>query len=317
VVDYLDDVVGQDIAKKFIRTALRKGNLYNFLLVGPRGVGKRNFGFALSKTLNCPQNSSDFCLITPIPSRIKDKSDKIYEYSKKYLPDNIVVETEDRVSILIEQIRNLDERLVHMPGMGRKRVVLILEADHMTDEAANCFLKTLEEPPVDTVFILTSSRPEFVLPTIRSRCQLVRFVHLSREQITKVVYEGRDEFLLGSPGEILTLRESGMVDNVIDVFRKTPMNTKNAASIALSYGRKNVNVIDLYYPLLLLYRLVFYRKLNISSDSRYENDVIKKAKKVTLDEVIDAITLLNQNIYILESNPNKLLHLFNALIRLP
>jgi hypothetical protein len=204
-----------------------------------------------------------------------------------------------------------------MPGMGRKRVVLILEADHMTDEAANCFLKTLEEPPVDTVFILTSSRPEFILPTIRSRCQLVRFVHLSREQITKVVYEGRDEFLLGSPGEILTLRESGMVDNVIDVFRKTPMNTKNAASIALSYGRKNVNVIDLYYPLLLLYRLVFYRKLNIHSDSRYENDVIKKAKKVTLDEVIDAITLLNQNIYILESNPNKLLHLFNALIRLP
>lgn len=317
MVDYLDDVVGQDIAKKFIRTAIKKGNLYNFLLVGPRGVGKRSFGFALAKTLDCPPNSPDFHLITPIPSKIEDKSDKIYEYSKKYLPDNIVVDTEDRVSILIQQIRNLDERFVHMPGTGRKRVVLILDADYMTDPAANCFLKTLEEPPIDTVFILTSSRPEYLLPTIRSRCQLVRFVHLSREQITRVVYEGRDDFLLGSPGEVLALRESGIVDDVIDIFRKTPMNTKSAAGITLRCGKKNIDVVDLYYPLLLLYRLVFYRKLNISSNSRYENDVTRKAKSLSLNDVIDTIALLNQNIFILDSNPNKLLHLFNALLRLP
>lgn len=273
------------------------------------------FGFALAKTLNCPPNSSNFHLIAPVPSKLKEKSDKIHEYSKNYLPENAVVDVEDRASILIEQIRNLDERLMHMPESGTKRVVLILKADQMTDEAANCFLKTLEEPPVDTVFVLTSSRPEFLLPTIRSRCRVVPFTHLGRAQIEKIVYEGKDEFLLGSPGDILALRESGMVDNIMDVFKKTPMHLKSAASVAREYERKNI--VELYYPLLLLYRLVLYRKLNLVSNTGYEFEIAKKAKRVTLDRVIDTIVLLNNNICLLERNPNRLLHLFNVLLRLP
>lgn len=273
------------------------------------------FGFAMAKTLSCPPNSPNFHLITPVPSKFKDKSDKIYEYSMNYLPENAVVDAEDRASILIEQIRNLDERLMHMPESGTKRVVLILEADQMTDEAANCFLKTLEEPPIDTVFVLTSSRPEFLLPTIRSRCRVVPFTHLGRAQIEKIVYEGKDEFMLGSPGEILALRESSMVDNIMDVFKKTPMHLKSAASVAREYERKNI--VELYYPLLLLYRLVLYRKLNLASKTGYEFEVAKKAKRVTLDRVIDTIVLLNNNICLLERNPNRLLHLFNVLLRLP
>jgi hypothetical protein len=315
VADYLDDIIGQDTAKKFIRTAIKKDKLYNFLFVGPRGVGKRMFGFAMAKTLDCPPNSPNFHLITPVPSKLKDKSDKIHEYSKNYLPENAVVDAEDRASILIEQIRNLTERLMHMPESGTKRVVLILEADKMTDEAANCFLKTLEEPPIDTVFVLTSSRPEFVLPTIRSRCRVVPFTHLGRAQIEKIVYEGKDEFMLGSPGEILVLRESSMVDNIMDVFKKTPMHLKSAASVAREYERKNI--VELYYPLLLLYRLVLYRKLNLASKTGYEFEIAKKAKRVTLDRVIDTIVLLNNNICLLERNPNRLLHLFNVLLRLP
>jgi hypothetical protein len=315
VADYLDDVFGQDTAKKFVRTAIKKDNLYNFLLVGPRGVGKRIFGFALAKTLDCPPSSPNFHLIAPIPSKLKEKTDKIHEYAKNYLPDNMLVETEDRVSILIEQVRDLDERLLHMPAVGKKRVVLILEADRMTDEAANCFLKTLEEPPIDTVFILTSSRPEYLLPTIRSRCRAVRFSHLARTQISSIIYEGKDDFMLGSPGEILSLRESGLVDNVIDLFRKTPLNVKSAAVVANEYQRKNL--IDLYYPLLLLYRLVLYRQLNLTTHSLYENDIAKKAKRVTTDRVIGALMLLNQNICLLEKNPNRLLHLFNVMLKLP
>jgi DNA polymerase-3 subunit delta' len=315
VLDHLDVVIGQDAAKKFVRTAIKKNNLYNLLFIGPRGVGKRILGFALAKTLNCPPNSPNFNLIAPIPSKIKDKSDKIQEYSKQYLPDNVVVETEDRASILIEQIRNLSERLMHMPGVGTKRVVLILEADRMTDEAANCFLKTLEEPPIDTVFVLTSSRPENLLPTIRSRCRVVPFSHLNREQIAKIVYEGKDDFLLGSPGEILNIRDSGMVSNVIDVFKKTPLSLKHAAGLAREYERKNI--VELYYPLLLLYRLVLYRKLNMISNTRYENEIARKAKRVTLDKVIDAIVMLNQNMCLLERNPNRLLNLFDVLLKLP
>ncbi|MDH4210586.1 MAG: AAA family ATPase [candidate division WOR-3 bacterium] len=315
MTDYLDDVVGQETAKTFIRTAIKKDNLYNLLFVGPRGVGKRTMGFALAKTLNCPPHSQNFNLIAPIPSRIKEKSDKIHEYSQKYLPDNPVVATEDRVSILIEQIRNLDRRLMHMPSLNTKRIVLILEADQMTDEAANCFLKTLEEPPVDTIFVLTSSRPEYVLPTIRSRCRIVPFTYLAVDQIKKIVFDGADDFMLGSAGEVLSFRESSIVDEAIDVFKKTPLTLRAAADLAYSYHRKRV--VELYYPLLLLYRLVLYKKLNIVGSTRYDRDVNVKAKRVATDKVIQAIRLLNDNIILIESNANKLLQLFNVLLRLP
>lgn len=315
MTDYLDDVVGQEAAKKFIRTAIRKDNLYNLLFIGPRGVGKRTMGFALAKTLGCPPNSLYFHLITPIPSRLKDKSEKIYEYSKQYLPDISVVQTEDRASILIEQIRALDERLTHMPGVNTKRVVLILEADQMTDEAANCFLKTLEEPPIDTVFTLTSSRPEHLLPTIRSRCRAIHFTYLGSDLIRKVVFEGTDDFVLGSAGEILAFRESDVIDNAIDVFNKTPMNLRAVARCAREYERKRI--VELLYPLLLLYRIVLYRKLNIACSTRYDSEIAIKAKRISTDKAIRAVMILNDSINMLEKNPNRLLHLFYVLLRLP
>ena len=315
MTDYLDDVVGQETAKTFIRTAIKKDNLYNLLFVGPRGVGKRMMAFAFAKTLDCPPQSQNFHLITPIPSRMKEKSDKIHEYSKRYLPDNALVETEDRVSILIEQIRYLEKNLVHMPSINTKRIVLILEADQMTEEAANCLLKTLEEPPVDTVFVLTSSRPEYLLPTIRSRCRIVPFAYLNVDQIKKIVFDGTDDLLLGSAGEEISFRESGAVDEVIDVFRKTPLTSKAAADLAYSNQRKRV--VEIYYPLMLLYRLVLYKKLNLLGNTRYDRDVSFKAKGVSTDRVINAIRLLNDNIMLLEGNANRLLQLFNVLLRLP
>ncbi|UCD05220.1 MAG: hypothetical protein JSV98_08895, partial [candidate division WOR-3 bacterium] len=275
----------------------------------------RMMAFAFAKTLGCPPQSQNFHLVAPIPSRIKEKSDKIYEYSKRYLPDNALVETEDRVSILIEQIRYLDKSLVHMPSIDTKRIVLILEADQMTDEAANCLLKTLEEPPVDTVFVLTSSRPEYLLPTIRSRCRIVPFAYLNVDQIKKIVFDGTDDLMLGSAGEELSFRESGAVDEVIDVFRKTPLTLKAAADLAYSYQRKRV--VDIYYPLMLLYRLVLYKKLNLLGNTRYDRDVSFKAKRVSTDRVIRAIRLLNNNIILIEGNANRLLQLFNVLLRLP
>jgi hypothetical protein len=297
VPDYLDDVVGQDTAKKFIRTTIKKNNLYNFLFVGPRGVGKRFFGFALAKTLNCPPHSPNFFLIAPIPSRIKEKNERIGEHMKQYLPENAVVETEDRAAILIQQIRNLSERLVHMPDVGARRVVLILEAEKMTDEAANCFLKTLEEPPVDTLFILTSSRPEYLLPTIRSRCRIVPFNYLTRDHISQIIYDGRDDFVLGSPGEILALRESGIIDTVIEVFKKAPLNIKAAAMLAYEYHRRSL--VDLYYPLLLLYRLVLYKQLNMAGRTLHDTEIAKKAKRVTVSQIVDTVTLLNESICLL------------------
>jgi len=314
-VDYLDEIIGQTTAKRFVRTALKTGNLYNFLFIGPRGVGKRYFGFALAKTLRCPPHSPNFILVAPIPSKIKDKENKIYEYTKQYLPENPVVELEDRTAILIEQIRDVIKRLIHMPDKGSKRVVLILEADTMTDAAANCFLKTLEEPPLDTLFILTSSRPQFLLPTIRSRCRIVPFNYLSNEHINSIIISENDEFYTGSPGEILMLRDRDLISKTHDIIQNCPLDIASAAKMAREYERKKI--VDLLYPLLLMYRLALYQKLNIKTDSSIDDTVIKKAEKLSLGGIISALHLLNNSINVLEQNPNRLLLLFSILTRLP
>lgn len=314
-MDYLDEIIGQKTAKRFIRTALKTGNLYNFLFIGPRGVGKRRFSFALAKTLHCPPDSPNFILVAPIPSKIKDKENKIYEYTKQYLPENPIVELEDRTAILIEQIRNVIKRLIHMPDIGSKRIVLILEADRMTDAAANCFLKTLEEPPLDTLFILTSSRPRFLLPTIRSRCRTVPFNYLSNDHISSIIFAANDEFYTGSPGEILILREHDLINNIYTIFKSCPLDIGTAAKTALEYERKKI--VDLLYPLLLLYRRVLYEKLAINLDSSIDEMVSKKARSLPLDRIINALNLLNNSINALEQNPNRLLLVFNILTQLP
>jgi len=315
MIDYLDEIVGQEIAKRFVRTTIKKGNLYNLLFIGPRGVGKRIFAFALAKTIGCPPNSPNFILVGPIPAKLKEKEDKIFEYSKRYFPEFPILEIEDRASILIDQIRSIMERLILMPDLGKKRIVLVIEADRMTEEAANCFLKTLEEPPVDTIFILTSSRPNFLLPTIRSRCQIVPFNYLKPSQITEILFEGKDEFLLGSPGEILFLKENNLIDRVYDIFKNAPLSIVTVANKAKELERKRL--VEIFYPLLLLYRLAFYKKLAIKINSPYEQEIIKKANGISLDKILNTVMMLNYNINLLEQNPNHLLLLFDTLLKLP
>ncbi|UCC12093.1 MAG: AAA family ATPase [candidate division WOR-3 bacterium] len=316
MVDYLDEIIGQETPKKFIRTALKKDNLYNLLLIGPRGVGKRTLGFALAKQLGCPIHSSYFTLVAPIPSRIKEKEDKIGEYTKKYFPENPVVELEDRTAILIEQVRSIIQRLMHMPAKGSRRVVMILEADRMTDEAANAFLKTLEEPPVDTLFVLTSSRPHNLLPTIRSRCRIVPFSYLGTDRVSEILYEADDELLLGSPGEMLRLQQQDLIAEALKVFNGCPMTAKTAAATAKAYERRII--VDLFYPLVLLYRLALYRKImGTSIHSSVKSSIDKKIRTVPPAQLLDAIQRLHHSIILLEHNPNRLLLLLDVLTRLP
>lgn len=317
MVDYLDEIIGQETPKKFIRTALKRNNLYNLLLIGPRGVGKRTLGFALAKLLDCPIHSANFLLVAPIPSRIKDKDDKISEYTRTYFPENPVVELEDRTAILIEQVRMIIQRLMHMPAKGDRRVVMILEADRMTDEAANAFLKTLEEPPIDTLFVLTSSRPHYLLPTIRSRCRIVPFSYLRNDQVREILYDGEDEMLLGSPGEMLRLQGQDLIADALKVFNQCPMTAKNAAAIARAYERKII--VDLFYPLILLYRLVLYRKIagGPPIHTPFNSSIDKKVRSVSPTQLIDTIGRLHHSIILLEYNPNRLLLLLDVLTRLP
>lgn len=316
-MDYLDEIIGQETAKSFLRSALKKNRIYNLLFAGPKGVGKRHTAFALAKTLGTPPDSPNFMLIAPIPPSLKDKEniEKISAYMKNYLPENPVIQIEDNASIVISQIRYLIQWLLLMPSKETKRVVIILEADRMNEESANCFLKTLEEPPIDTIFILTSSRPDYVLPTIRSRCQIIKFSYLNNNHIENIIFEVKDNFYLGSPGEILHLKENELFKTALEIFKKAPLSVAKAAK--LSKELVGERLTDLFYNLLLLYRSVLYKQLNQPFSQEYGADVNLKAKRADMEKIINIIHLLNSSINLLEHNPNHLILLFNTLLRLP
>jgi DNA polymerase-3 subunit delta' len=155
------------------------------LLAGPVGVGKRLTAIAIAQAINCLQPQSrdglerDACGECASCRRI----------ARGIHPDVIVVEPGDTGSIKIEQLRDVVERSQYRPFEGRRRVVIIDEADAAGDDAQSALLKTLEEPPSASVFILVSSMPDALLPTVLSRCPRLRFGPLTPNEVADVLVQ--------------------------------------------------------------------------------------------------------------------------------
>jgi DNA polymerase-3 subunit delta' len=163
----------------------------SLLFAGPRGIGKRRVATALAQTLNCLEPvqgdvlKTDACGHCAACSRI----------GRGIYPDVLVVEPDDTGSIKIEQVREVADRAQYRPFEGRRRVVIVDEADAMTLQAQSALLKILEEPPSASVFVLVSSSADSLLPTVLSRCYRLRFGPLAVEEIVKMLMSdhGRTE----------------------------------------------------------------------------------------------------------------------------
>lgn len=153
------------------------------LFAGPAGVGKRLVAMAIAEALNClaPASSEAFprdgCGACAACRRIV----------RLVHPDVIVVTPGDSGTIKVDQVREVIERAGYRPFEGRRRVVIFDEADAMVPAAQNALLKTLEEPPSASMFILVSSMPDSLLPTVRSRCPRLRFGTLSPEDVATLL----------------------------------------------------------------------------------------------------------------------------------
>lgn len=165
-------LIGNDHNKQILQRLLRRGSLGMALIfAGPDGVGKRQFALTFAKAANCqnpPQTSDDSCDECPVCQRIQSNA-----YS------DVVTTEPDGTYIKIAQTRALTNDVQVRPREGRQRFFLLDGADRLREEAANSLLKTLEEPPTTSTIILLTSRPDALLPTIRSRSQRVNFAPLS------------------------------------------------------------------------------------------------------------------------------------------
>ncbi|WP_296716538.1 DNA polymerase III subunit delta' [Erythrobacter sp.] len=159
---------------------------HGWLLSGKAGVGKRDFALAAARELvaepGVPQPQGDHPDILTLTYGPKDdKAEKAQADGKSF---------ELARSIRIKQIRAMQRRLSTRPTLGARRAIIIDPADDLEKSAANALLKSLEEPPVGTFFLLVSHRPARLLPTIRSRCRTLRFPALTDSQLAAMLEDG-------------------------------------------------------------------------------------------------------------------------------
>lgn len=177
-------ILDQDVPVRLLQNMLRTGRIPNGLMLwGPSGVGKQMTAMAMIRALNCVQGSDDACGVC-LPCR------KIVSGNH---PDIKIVAPQKRSRIInVEAVENINDFAALHAFESKWRVFMLLDADRMGLDAQNKFLKTLEEPPGRSVFILVTEYPRVLLPTIRSRCQQLRFGTLRPETIAHLLERDRD-----------------------------------------------------------------------------------------------------------------------------
>ncbi len=171
------DVVGQEHVVRTLSNAIERDRVHHaYLFVGSRGTGKTSMAKILAKSLNCVNGPT----LTPC-----GECESCVAIAAGGSMD--VIEMDAASNRSVDDIRELRERVGYAPAAGRWKVYILDEAHMLTKEAWNAFLKTLEEPPPNTVFILATTEAHKVMPTIADRCQRFDFQRPSIEQLTEVL----------------------------------------------------------------------------------------------------------------------------------
>lgn len=184
---------GHDRVLEQFRRALERGRLAStFLFVGPAGIGKRTFAFKLAQGLLCeraPETRLDPCGECPSCRQVAAGSHPDVELVARP-PDKSFIPVELLIGDAEHRMRaGLCYSIALKPYSGRRKVAIIDDADYLNKEGANCLLKTLEEPPPKSLLILIGTSEQRQLPTIRSRCQIVRFQPLAESDVAELLVE--------------------------------------------------------------------------------------------------------------------------------
>ncbi|MFH1090855.1 MAG: DNA polymerase III subunit delta' [Pseudomonadota bacterium] len=205
------EIIGHERPVRLLKVMLRAGRLPHALLfTGPAGVGKRTLALALAQAANClGEDPAEPCGVCVSCRKI----------ARGVHPDVAELEPEGAGRVIkIKHVRDLRRDIAFKPFEGRTKVFIIREADRLQagqEESANALLKTLEEPPPQSLLVLTAPRESELLPTIVSRCLRLNLAPLSRETIE--AWLGRERGLAGPRARLLASLSGGCLGRVRDL----------------------------------------------------------------------------------------------------
>lgn len=254
-----ENIIGNEKNKKILENSIKNRNiLHSYIFVGKSGIGKMLFAKEFAKAILCtaenkPCNKCKSCL----------------EFDNLNNPDiNIITLDKDKLTIKIEQIREMIRKTFEKPIVSDKKVYIINESDLMTPQAQNSLLKTLEEPQDYITIILIAKNDNMFLPTIKSRCTKVSFNKLEDEEVKQILkqkhnYTNINNTILkiadGSVEKAISLMESEYnYENIYDIFSNIEKSNmlnfiNNKEKIFTS--KENVNEILEYINIIFLNKI--------------------------------------------------------------
>lgn len=272
-----EQVKDQEVAVKLLRGILQQGRLPNGLLFwGPEGVGKALTAFEFTKAVNCREGREDAC----------DACLSCRKIAHGNHGDVIRISPAGKMRIIkVEVIEYINEMVAFRPYEGGRRVVIIEEADRMHEAAQNHFLKTLEEPPSQSVFLLLTVHPRHLLPTIRSRCQSVRFGSLREGTITKMLMEQQD--LPGEKADAIAALAHGSMSRAVSLITTQRREVVLDIIGRLAAGEDPLMVGELFAAHIQTTRKSIEETVKNQSKSELEDN--PEADSAQEKEVLDAL----------------------------
>lgn len=293
---YFEDIIGQEFAKKYLTNSIKNNKIsHAYMFEGLEGIGKKKLTEELAKLLldiSDVNNSPDYIEINP-----------------------------DGNSIKIAQIRKLQTDIIIKPHKDYK-IYVINDAHKMTIEGQNALLKTLEEPPKYAIIILVTSNKEALLDTIKSRCEIIKFLPISLIDLKKyLIQKGVDEqraqllatFSRGSIEKALELSESSefaLMREEIQSYieRLLDKNIVDILDISLDIEKYRGDIFNILDIMINYFRDIMFIKEKIDRDMIINSDKItflqNMSKKISYSQVSKIIDIIEEIKKKIRSNCN-------------
>lgn len=274
-----NNIIGNENVKNILIKSLKNNTvLHSYMFIGEQGIGKQMVAKQFAKKILCQEYENQEC----------NNCKSCIEFNGGNNPDFIFIEPDGKV-LKIEQIREMQNKILEKPIISNKKVYVINNADLMTKEAQNCLLKTLEEPPEYIVIILIVSNENKMLTTIKSRCMKIHFEKIDDDEIRKFLNEncGISKISLnilkmcdGSIGKCLGIKDKlddyETIEKIFLNFGNSLTTVINSSEI-LYKNKENINDY-LDYINVILYNLAIENKYN---NLKYINSIkiVEKTKQ--------------------------------------